>query len=307
MYRFLPLALIACIALAEAPAVVDGCGVIRRKAGKSEIVITTTNRLAGAIDSLTWGGKEFIDSADHGRQLQSAASFNCGLPSPFWAERFNPTEAGSRDDGAGKTSTSRLLKFDADGGELRTTTRAAFWLAPGEKSSGRPAINTTKLSKHIISKRVGIGYGKFDHVIEYDATFTVPKGEGHTFAQFEAVTGYMPPQFSKFWSFDPVAGKLQPLSEGPGEQALPVILATETGSHAMGVFSPDQPSAGFKGAGYGRFRFVPEKVVKWNCVFRVRAAKGEVAGDYSYKVFVAVGSLDDVTAALKGVADEFRR
>ncbi len=34
----------------------DGNAVIRGKAGSSEIVITTTDRLAGAIHSLTWNG-----------------------------------------------------------------------------------------------------------------------------------------------------------------------------------------------------------------------------------------------------------
>lgn len=89
--------------LATAP-VSAGNATLRAKAGDSEIVITTTDRLAGAIHSLTWNGDELIDSADHGRELQSAASFDCGLPAnEFWAERFNPTEAGSRDDGGGES------------------------------------------------------------------------------------------------------------------------------------------------------------------------------------------------------------
>ena len=68
----------------------DGDAVIRGKAGPSEIVITTTSRLAGAIHSVRWGGKEFVDSADHGRQLQSAAAFDAGDPKDFWAEAYNP-------------------------------------------------------------------------------------------------------------------------------------------------------------------------------------------------------------------------
>jgi len=103
-----------------------GNAVIHRKAGPSEIVITTTNRLAGAIDSLTWNGKEFIDSFDHGRQLQSAASFNFRATDPFWAERYNPIEAGSQSDGVGKTSSSKLLSLHAQGAELQTTSRMAF-------------------------------------------------------------------------------------------------------------------------------------------------------------------------------------
>src|SRR3954451_13237272 len=99
----------------------SGNAVIRGQAGSAEIVITTTDRLAGAIHSLRWNGKEFIDSHDHGRQLQSAASFDCGQAGEFWAERFNPTEAGSRADGAGDRSSSKLLQMRAAGAELRTT------------------------------------------------------------------------------------------------------------------------------------------------------------------------------------------
>src|SRR3982751_3635344 len=94
---------------------ISGDSVIRGKAGASEIVITTTERLAGAIHSLTWDGKEFIDSHDHGRQLQSAASFDCGSSKEFWAECFNPTEAGSRTDGTGDKSSSKLLRISTDG------------------------------------------------------------------------------------------------------------------------------------------------------------------------------------------------
>src|SRR5205085_4632706 len=94
----LAVALAAGAADAPPPA---GDAVIRGKAGPSDIVITTTARLAGAIHSLRWNGQEFIDSADHGRQLQSAANFDGG--GRFFPETFNPTEAGSRKDGAGPT------------------------------------------------------------------------------------------------------------------------------------------------------------------------------------------------------------
>ncbi|HWB00738.1 MAG TPA: hypothetical protein VG713_19730 [Pirellulales bacterium] len=282
-----------------------GDAVIRAPALGSEIVITTTHRLAGAIDSLTWGGAEFIDSADHGRQLQSACSFDCARAGEFWAECFNPTEAGSRDDGAGNKSSSRLLSLHAAGNELRTSTQMAFWLAPGEKSSGRPALNDTVLSRHRVAKRVHIGYRQWAGVLDYHVTFTVPAGEHHTFAQFEALTGYMPAKFSTFWKLAPDSGKLEPLDDHPGEQRHPVVLATADGQHAMGVYSPDQPSRGFEQAGYGRFRFAAEQVVKWNCVFRVRNPAGIAAGDYPFRMFVAVGTSDDVQQALAALRAEF--
>lgn len=281
-----------------------GDAVIRGTFGKSGIAITTTDRLAGAIDSLQWGGKEFIDSHDHGRQLQSAASFDCASPQEFWAECFNPTEAGSRADGTGQESSSKLLQLTVKGAELRTTSQMAFWLTPGEKSSGRPALNEQVLSDHQVSKRVKIGYRALANVIEYEVTFHVPAGERHNYAQFEALTGYMPPEFEKFRTFRPSSGKLEELSDGPGEQEYPVVFADADGTHAMGVLSPDQPSSGFERAGYGRFRFKDEKVVKWNCVFRLRNAKGIATGDHRFRLFVAVGTLEDVRQALAAVAAE---
>ena len=89
------------------------------------LTIRTSARTAGAIDSLTWRGKEFINSFDHGRELQSASSFD------GYGECLNPTEAGSAKDGAGQTTSSRLLDSRADGHTLATTIEMAYWLAPG--------------------------------------------------------------------------------------------------------------------------------------------------------------------------------
>lgn len=295
------LAALTALALPAAPAPL-GDSTIRGKAGDSEIVVTTTARTAGAIHSLTWNGMEFVDSFDHGRQIQSASNFDCGQA--FVPEVFNPTEAGSLADGRGPTSTSRLLELSAKGNELVTLSRMAFWLKPGEKSAGHPARNTGPLSDHYLAKRVTVGYKTFAHAIEYRITFLVPN-EKHTYAQFEAVTGYMPPAFGTFLRFDPKAGKLQPLSDGPGEQPDPVVFATADGTHAMGVYSPDQPSKGFETAGYGRFRFAAEKVVKWNCVFRSKAKEGVAGGEYQFRCFVVVGTRADCEATLAGLRAEF--
>lgn len=287
---------------ADADAMPAGDAVIRAPYASSEIVITTTSRLAGAIHSVTWRGKEFIDSADHGRQLQSASGFDLGRTRN--SETFNPTEAGSRADGAGPASTSRLLEIHAAEAELRTLTQMAFWLRPGEKSGGQPAENTTRLSAHRLAKQVRIGIPGLPNVLDYSVTFTVPAGESHADAQFEALTGYMPPDFTQFWHFNPASRKLEPLTDGPGEQRNPVAFSTADGAHAMGIIAPDPAPAGSVGPGYGRFRFVAEKVVKWNCVFRVRPADGAVpAGDYRYRMLVPIGTLADVEAALAKLVD----
>ena len=267
-----------------------GNAVIRARAGNSDIVITTTERVAGAIHSLTWNGKEFIDSYDHGRQLQSAANFDCGTG--LTGETFNPTEAGSRDDGRGERSSSRLLRLMAGSNSLETTAQMAFWLAPGEKSGANPAKNTTVLSEHLLTKHVQIGCKNLPNVIQYNVIFRVPAGERHQRAVFEAVTGYMPPEFERFWKFNAATGDLEPLSDGPGEQPAPVVLATASGSHAMGIFAPGSP-------GYGRWRFQAEKVVKWNCVFRRgNATDGLAPGEYAFHMFVIVGDLQTAKESL---------
>ena len=274
-----------------------GNGVLRGKAGSSEIVLTTQARMAGAFASLTWGGKEFLDSADHGRLLQSAANFDLGRK--FIPETFNPTEAGSRADGAGNRTSSYLHRFEARGTSLTSITRMAFWLAPGEKTpEGDAALNSASLSDHWLTRRVQIGWKDLPHVLEYEVTFTMPEGEKHTFAQFEALTGYMPTEFGTFWTFDAKTGAVQPLTAGPGEQHHPLIFATRSGSHALGVFSPDQPSPGFAEAGYGRFQFEREQVHKWNCVFRIRDPQGVKPDRYTFRVFLAVGTFEDVKRSL---------
>lgn len=277
--------------------------VIRAPAGGSEIVITTTARLAGAIHSLTWQGKEFINSADHGRQLQSASNLDLGTP--ITGETFNPTEAGSRRDGAGATSSSRLLHARATPNALQTLSQMAFWLTPGERSGGVLAKNTTILSDHLLTKRVQIGYRDQPNVIRYDVTFSLPIGERHQQAVFEAVTAYLPPEFSQFWQFDAAKGELQPVSDGPGEISQPIVLSVPDDTHALGIFAPPQNAPHTLSPTYGRFRFPSAKVVKWNCVFRVNDEGGIQAGDYAFRMFVIVGDRAMVTTSLRALHKEF--
>lgn len=290
-----------------APPSVSGDAVIQAPAGGSEIVITTTSRLAGAIHSVQWNGREFIDSLDHGRQLQSAS--NLDVEGTFFNETFNPTEAGCERDMDGATSTSRLLWLSAAGPELGTVTQMAFWLRPGQQSGGHPARNTTALSDHLLQKQVRIGVPGFEHAIRYEVTFTVPAGERHTRATFEALTGYMPAEFHTFHALGD-DDALIPLSDGPGEQSLPVVLSTADGGHAMGVWSPDSTHTTGGPASYGRFWFEQARVSKWNCVFRERGRDGAQfldAGNYRYLMWVAVGTREQVRETLVGLRERHEK
>jgi hypothetical protein len=269
---------------------ISGDAVIRSKTEDSEIVVTTTSRCAGAIHSLTWRGREFLDSFDHGRQMQSASNFDAG--STITSETFNPTEAGSLQDGVGASSTSRLLSLRAQSNQLETKSQMAFWLPPGGKSGQNFAKNLTALSNHILTKKVVIGAQGRPHLISYDVTFELPKDERHEYAVFESLTGYMPPEFSEFRILDAKTKELKPLSDGPGEQSHPIIFCTPDGNYAIGIYSSERQAKG-----YGRWRFSAEKVVKWNCVFRVQHPKP--GGKFSFKHYVAVGTLDIVKKELE--------
>ena len=294
--------------MAQAP-LVDGECKIRGELSGQEVVITTTNRLAGAIHSVTWGGKEFIDSFDHGRQLQSASNFDVGTR--FISETFNPTEAGSRSNGTGVQSTSRLLHFATGDGWLQSTSQMAFWLEPGQRSHRHPAKNLLPLSNHLLTKRVEIGTREFPNVIRYEVTFSVPLGEEHHYAQFEVLTGYMPHEFRKFYALTD-AGELEDLDDGPGEQSQPVILATRDRRFAMGALTSTIASnlphgPGWSGPGYGRFAFDPQRVTKWNVVFRLKDEVRIPATDYNFEVLVAIGSLEDVRKTLFELSQKLGR
>lgn len=283
------------IELAGAP--VSGDAVIRAPAGGSEIVIKTSSRMAGAIESLEWGGKEFIDHSDHGRELQTCWNGNAGVE-PITDETFNPTEAGSLDDNRGGTSSSELLEIQARGNRLETFSQPAFWLNPGETSGGKPARNKTILSNDRLRKRVMIGCQNLPHAIDYEVTVSLAAEDHNTRCVIEALTGYMPPEFEQFQIFDPKTGELAPVDDGPGEQSMPLVFSTADGKYAMGVFSRGpETSRDAHGPTYGRWRMNDFRVVKWNCVFRLQNADG-LSGDYSYHVFVAVGSLEDVRTTL---------
>jgi hypothetical protein len=296
------LLLLPTVVLAQAPAV-SGDAELAGTIGGKPLVIRTTSRLAGAIDSIKWDGVEFIDSHDHGRQLQSA--LNADVDGVYHVECYNPTEAGSVVDALGPKSTSRLEAISVRDGSLWTRTRMAFWLAPGMKSGGHLAQNTTLLSDHVLNKKVRIGRPGMDHVLDYKVTFTVPGDRPHKFLQFEALTGYMPWSFSEELRFDAKTESLVPLPRQNGEQRDPVVLSTPSGSHAMGIFTPARPPAGQPAVGYGRFKFEHEKVVKWNCAFRLRSPAGIKPGVYGYQLYVVIGTREDCRRTLAALTREF--
>jgi hypothetical protein len=257
------------------------------------ISISSQARFAGAISSLTFRGKEYVDIFDHGRQMQSASSFD------HLGECYNPTEAGSRDDGTGFSSSSVLLGISNGRNWLGTEAKMAYWLPPGAdywrtngtvcggRNDVTRSMNTTITSNHILKKRVEIGYAGLQNAISYQAEFVVP--EYRIAGQFEAATVYTPKSFAKRLVLNPADGGLQETAV-QGEQALPVILATNDHQHAIGIYSAKLPQ---NGVGYGTFSF--PNTNKLNCVFRETNISPE---SYRYQCIFAVGTVREVVDTL---------
>lgn len=287
---------IAFLALAASIISADSNLKISAPAGPSSIVMQTSDYTAGAFSSLTWGGKEFLDCKDHGRCLQSAASFD-GL-----GETFNPTEAGASQftDGLNPhASSSKLLFSQESSNALTTETQMAYWMP----------YNGAALSGHILTKHVQIGLPGMPHVIQYLTQFEIPAGEQHTQATFEVLTAYLKPEFARFYGFESSAGQDGDhhwrtsnalfLNDGPGEQPEPIIFATQDAQYAMAIYSPDSPQPTYQDAGYGRWRFVD--CVKWNNVFRI----ANPVGTYRFRSYIAVGTLQDVMDAIVKLKAQF--
>lgn len=269
---------------------VGGMTIVGQFKGRT-VLVTATKRSAGAIESLQWGGTEFLNASDHGRHLQSAISFD------WLMECDNPTEAGSSRDGDWpNSSTSMLNSANVAGNVLSTSSQMAYWLRVGDQSPfcGRvrnegmaSAVSSTRLAKTV---RFLPG---FDNVLEHRITFDMARPRA--MAQFEVLTAYMREGFDSFYCYDVSTARMEPLSDGPGEQEFPVVLATRDGTHALGLLTLQTAESGLVGPGYGRWRFGWQRVTKSNVVFRLKNA---TVGPHQFVVYSIFGTLDDVRSTI---------
>src|SRR3982074_1418812 len=76
------------------------------------LTLKTSSQFGGAISSIRWAGKEFVNNWDHGRQCSTNASFFDR------AECYNAYETGSKEDGQKTTSSAKVLSLTAAGNVL---------------------------------------------------------------------------------------------------------------------------------------------------------------------------------------------
>ncbi|RKH91472.1 hypothetical protein D7Y21_02560 [Corallococcus sp. AB045] len=274
--------------------------------GNATVQMGTSASHGGAVTSLFYGGTEYINNYDHGRQMQVAFSLD------GYGEALMPTEAGSNRNGTNPTSTTQVVGYGAQPGRMTSTVHPAYWLEPGEDAgkynSVPKAINTTLVSEDTITKDITVGVGGHDNVIQYDSHIHL--AAPHDTIYVEAPTTYVNGEFEKHYRFDPATGesrlyprvhseKPRPPEEGGFvDEAgnVPLIVATEGGEHAMAIWSPDEKRSDLQ---YRLHQFDlndPEQ----NCSkLSVTFGMSEnVPADIKTQSYVIVGTLEEVKARL---------
>lgn len=247
------------------------------------LTIKTFSTQAGAIGSLTFRGMEYVDSTEHGASLQSASSYD-GM-----GEAYNPTEAGTSYDGpTDSSSSSVLLNLTAIDNTLITFTNMALW----------EHYNGLTLNNELFSKTVVIGFNGLQNVVQYNVNFYVP--QPHTFATFEAVTGYMPANFTEYYAYYLDTNMLVqlPTTGYSGFNSNNVIItATADGKNAMAALSLS-PNAVIGSWGNTLFYLnnAKEPTNKWNVVFYETNVQIKT---YSYQMLLIVGTMDEVIDSIK--------
>lgn len=277
--------------------------------GNETVQLGTSNRFGGAVDSLVYDGKEFINNVDHGRQMQVAYSLD------GHNEALMPTEAGNNRDLDGDTSTSQVLGVDVANGSVSTASHPAYWLEPGEKAgtyNGEDtyAQNKTEVSADTLRKTVTAGVGGHSNVIQYDSHIQL--AEPHRSMYVEAPTTYLPPEFDRHYRFDPATGKAREYprvhsenpnaAEGFKDEAgnVPLIVSTPDGKHAMAMWSPDEGRADLQYR-FHQFDFAQTggdtkyNATKMGVTFGMN---GDVPQDLQTRTYVIVGTVEEVKARL---------
>ena len=280
------------------------------------LTIKTSSQYAGAISSLRWRNKEFVNDFDHGRQFTTAFSafnrFEC----------YNAYETGSLADGQGPTSSSRVLSLTASGNKLDGLTQMCWYTHSHDATPGDhcgdpnywlpcPQYNGP-LSDYLIHKTVTIGYAGMSNVIEYLTDLWIPevarKGE------LQTVVAVLPYEFANLRSYDVVSKTYRNVRGIGGEDDSVKVLATADGAYALGYYSPELLQPYVTSAGGFRWGFaLPDPVNYPDPTFACAGFGGidrfdtfNGPGYRSNRSYLVIGNLDQVKSTLSDLHYQFR-
>jgi hypothetical protein len=260
--------------------------------GDEPVVLHAEPWFAGAISSIKFRNVEYLNSDDHGRELQGAVQFRDA------GECLNPTLAGAKDDPPHGTSSKIIHRYVT----LRTygsTTQMAFWNRPGspcEDANGqkRETLNSKPLSLVAYSQKMTLGYRGLPNAVLDEISIKTQRP--HESASVEALTGYMPEAFDTFWLYEKGKFRKQGAGEKVQEWNSPTVLATSNGASAMGVLSLQ----GEVDPKYAGARF--PKVTKWSLVFHTSGPYA--SGFHRYTCVWIIGTLAEVERSMRTLVEK---
>lgn len=294
---------------------VNGDANISDTVGVSVLTISTCDKDAGSICRMSWKGKQLVDDYDHGRQIQTAVTYD-GL-----GEGYNPTEAGSKFNGTSSNSSSFLNSISVTQDQLETESVLAFWLRPGECSvagQGACAVNQTIRSKTIVDKTVKIGFENMPHVVEMLVSVTLEPESSNNLINFDRATfkimsGHFSGKLNNFYIYNKDTKQLESVTPNYNTNTAynaPVVIANSDGSIAIAYYTPDQ-SSGVYNHNYNMSYFtnvntsIPNtnNMVKLVDVYRIN---NPVPGStHHFRTYMAISSKQNITTALEHLHNFF--
>lgn len=280
-----------------------------------ELRIETGPTFGGAISSLKWKGQEFVNSSDHGREFQVAAQFN------EWNECFNPTEAGSINDGGPENmSTSQVTTYSLypEDNEFLTASYPAFYLnynqtnehcdptiAFGEQNGG----NHNPVSDFPMTKIVKVGYLGFENVIKVDTQMYIPYAVNT--ARIESFVGLMnspdfPQVLTPYDNYTTAIPIDDPRVNSSGETwvNLPPIMVSPNGDYALGIYNPHLIAENNPTLDVGHFHWDKDptgyRVNSWSSVFNfLQPTSGPISRFFTN--YLVIGNLQQVLSTMKAL------
>jgi alpha-tubulin suppressor-like RCC1 family protein len=308
--------------VAATRAQVNGNATISAPALGSTLSVGTSSQYGGAVSSIRWNNKEFINNFDHGRQLapnfQFFNRFQC----------YNPYETGSWFDGKNPGTSSKLLSLTASGNQLDSRTQMAWYLHERDSRApldfcGDPALwlpcppYTGPLSDYVVHKTVTIGFRGIPNVIEYLMEVYIPEP---VLKGLNNPTAVLPLEFIAVRSYDVVSREYRTLRELSGEDDRIKVVSTADGSYAMGWYAPELLQPYNQPGTVNFWRFVPldpanpdpknpsQPDPEFACMHVGSINRYDSFGGGTYpqdRVYIVIGNLDQVRTGLTNLHANF--
>jgi hypothetical protein len=238
---------------------------------------------------------QYVNTADNGREIQSAF-FTGSNPS------LNPTEAGdgiqppviamhgsvnTLASNSGSTQSTRAIPNEFDTSSFISNSANEFIAYLGM----------------LLGKNITLNYNSMGPVAQYTTVIQLPNAISN--GTLELPTGYMPSQFTRFWTYDATSNTLTDVSSAvpddcnantgpdgyePSSGYGGVIISTQDSSSAMGIYN-STTAVGGPVDYFALWNFPCDGTSKWD---NVRSNRAFPAGQSTFTSYIATGTVAQV-------------